>query len=176
MIIPENIKIQIVDKQGEIKALGNLIFGLKIYINDFSYHNYNPVVTQDDGSALITRQDIVENTELKWNNYDFDSNEPTKFELLTWPGEYATQMIQHVENLLRAYKNQDFMLQSFRKVGIAESEIPNEVANLKLIIANDEAYYNRIKNAVNAQYKIITPSIMDTWFDDLPKSYNILVD
>lgn len=65
-----------------------------------------PVVkTDSDGHTWLTKQQIIDNTELKWGNY-IESVVPTKFELYVWEGQSITTLIEAMKRLLSLYKDE----------------------------------------------------------------------
>lgn len=173
MIIPARIDIQLVNSTGQPVALENLLFGLKIFSSENSYHNYSTFKTDAAGHITLTKQDIINNTELKW-----ETNlpaVPTKFELYVWEGKIADEMIKMTAHLLALYNNQDLITQDLKKHNIPDNEIPNalDITNNKAI--EDRAYYEFIKDAVNSTVKIDPPKIEDTWSHSFQKSYKFVV-
>jgi hypothetical protein len=173
MIIPARIDIQLVNSTGQPVALENLLFGLKIFKSDKSWYNYSVFKTDAAGHITLTKQDIINNTELK-----FETNlsaVPTKFELYVWEGKIADEMIKMTAHLLALYNNQDLITQDLKKHNIPDNEIPGALEKTNNKAIEDRAYYEFIKDAVNNTAKIDPPKIEDTWNHSFQKSYKFVV-
>jgi hypothetical protein len=174
MTLPSKIDIQIIDTKGRPNLLENVLFGLKIFISEDSWHNYSVFKSNSAGHITLTKQDIIDNTELKWETNILSTN-PTKFELYVWEGQHTDDIIKMTKRLLQLYNDKDFIQQDLKQHEIADSKIPHalEVTNSKAI--EDKAFYQYIKDAVNSSVKVDTNKIEGVWSDDLQKSYEFII-
>jgi hypothetical protein len=65
MILPSKIDIHIVDAAGGTNLLANILFGLKFFTSDSSWHNYSLFKSDAVGHVSPTKQDMINNTELR---------------------------------------------------------------------------------------------------------------
>lgn len=174
MTLPSKIDIQIIDTTGRPNLLENVLFGLKVFISENSWHNYSVFKSNAAGHITLTKQDIIDNTELKWETNIF-SGAPTKFELYVWEGKQTDDMIKMTKRLLENYNDTDFVIQDLKRHGFTDENIPYalEVTNNKAI--EDKAFYEYIKNAVNNSVKVDTEKVEGVWTDSFQKSYQFII-
>lgn len=174
MTLPSKIDIQIISLTGRPNLLENVLFGLKVSVSDNFWHNYSVFKSNAAGHITLTRQDVIDNTELKWES-NMLSIAPTKFELYVWEGQYTDDMIKMTERLLELYNDKDFIEKDLKRHGIIDENIPDAfvVTNNKAI--EDKAFYEYIKDAVNNSVKVETEKIEGVWTDSFSKSYQFII-
>ncbi len=175
MILPNKIEIQIVDKAGQPNPLANIIFGLKIFSLDGMWYNYTAFRTNSDGYISLTQQEIIDNTELKNNDYTATS-EPTNFELYVWDGQLITGLIKSTKRLLELYSDKEFVQGDLRGHEVTEASIPGAMKVVNKKRADDIAFFERIKDAINDSVQIYTDKIKGSWLDVLPKHYQFVIE
>jgi len=175
MILPTKIDIQITDRIGKPNPLENVLFGLKIFISEDSWHNYSAFKSDIAGQITLTEQDILANTELKWEK-NISPSTTTKFELYVWDGQHTDEIIKITHRLLELYKDKDFITHDLKRHGVLDENIPHaiEVTNNKAI--KDKAFYEYIKNAVNNSVHVDTVKIEGIWNDSFQKSYKFIIE
>ena len=127
MILPSKIEIQVVDKAGRSNPLGNILFGLKIFLGDGSWLNYSPFKTNLLGQIVLTKQQIIDNTDLNQEMDLGSDTTPTKFELYVWDGDQTDDMIRITKQLLELYKGEEFIQADLLQHGIKEENIPDAI-------------------------------------------------
>ena len=174
MTLPSKIDIQIIDSTGRPNLLENVLFGLKVFISDNSWHNYSVFKSNAAGHITLTKQDIIDNTELK-RETNILSIAPTKFELYVWEGQHTDDMIKITKHLLELYNDKDFIEQDLKRHGITDEKTPHAlmVTNNKAI--EDNFFYEYIKDAVNNSVKVDTEKIEGVWTDSFQKSYQFII-
>ena len=175
MTLPIKIDIQIIDSAGRPNSIGNVLFGLKIFISDDSWHNYSVFKSNAAGHITLTRQDIIANTELKWEANVLSAT-PTKFELYVWEGQQADEIIKVTKHLLELYNNKAFLEQDLKKHGIAEDNIPKALESTSSKAIEDKIFYDFIKEAVNSTVNVTTARIEGVWSDGFQKSYQFIIE
>ncbi len=175
MILPDKIEVQVVDKSGQSNPLSNVVFGLKIFTTDGVWHNYSVFKTNAEGYIALTRQQIIDNTELKYNK-DGESGEPTSFELYVWNGPLITTLIKSTKHLLELSGDKEFVKEDLRKHGVAETKIPAAIRATDKKRMDDMAFFEEIKDATNDSVQIYTEKIKDVWLDILPKRYQFVIE
>jgi hypothetical protein len=174
MTLPSKIDIQIINPGGAPNPLANVLFGLKIFISDNSWHNYSVFKSDVNGHITLTSQDIIENTELKWKT-NILSGTPTKFELYVWQGKNTDDMIKMTKHLVELYNDEEFIKQDLKKHGVADENISKALEATKNKAIDDNTFYKFIKDAVNNRVKITTPKIEGIWSDNFEKSYKFVI-
>ena len=117
MILPSRIEIQITDATGKPNLLENVLFGLKIFTSNNSWHNYSPFKSDVAGHIMFTKQDIIANTELKWKK-NLQLMIPTRFELYVWQGEEAIDLIEDTRESLKLFEDEKFVEENLKRHGL----------------------------------------------------------
>jgi hypothetical protein len=174
MILPSRIDIQIVNAAGERHLLGNVLFGLKIFTSNKSWHNYSLFKSDVDGHVVLTAQDIIANTELKWDK-NIQAPTPTKFELYVWKGSDAASLIESVKLLLEHYEDKAAVEQDLKRHGITSENMASALLVVAKQAVEDKKLYSYIKDAVNSLVRINTEKVKGIWTDDVPKFYSFVI-
>ena len=174
MILPSKIEIQITNAAGKPNPLENVLFGLKIFTSDGSYNNYSPFKSDMAGHIVLTKQDIIANTELKWEK-DFQSKIPTIFELYVWQGEEAIDLIETTRELLERYEDEKFIEEDLKRHGIVGESMKHVLLAISKQAPEDKEFYLSIKDAINHLVKVHPKKIAGIWLDDSPKMYQFVI-
>jgi hypothetical protein len=174
MILPATIEIQIMHASGLPNPLANILLGLKIFTIDGGWHNFSFFKTDVEGHVLLTKAQIIENTELKVGGY-IESETPTKFELYIQGGRLTANLIKSTQRLLELYKDKEFLVADLSRRGIAEENIPAAIEAAQKKSGEDKAFFEHIKDAVNDKIQVVTTRITDVWLDSWPKQYTFIV-
>lgn len=174
MILPSKIDIQIIDTAGRSNLLENVLFGLKVFTSDSSWHNYSFFKSNVFGHVALTKQDIIENTELKWEK-NIQVAAPTRFELYVWNGKVAAGLIESTRQSLELYRGKAFVEQDLKQYGIADENIAQALLAIDRQAAEERKFYSYVKDAINNLVKIETEKLEGIWFDDSPKLYQFII-
>jgi hypothetical protein len=174
MVLPSKIEIQIIDALGKPNPLGNVLFGLKVFTSDGSYHNYSPFKSDMAGHVVLTEQNIIANTELKWEK-NLQSKIPTRFELYVWQGEGATDLIETTRELIERYEDEKFIEEDLKRRGIVGESMKHALSVISKQAAEDKEFYLSIKDAINHLVKVHPEKIKGIWLDNSPKSYQFVI-
>jgi hypothetical protein len=175
MVLPDKIEIRIVDRSGQSNPLPNIILGLKVFKNNNAWYNYSVFKTDSDGHIILTRQQIIDNTELKHDRY-IESGTPTRFEIYVWDGLMTVGLINTTKRLLDLYNDESFIRTDLSRHGVAEENIPAAVEATQKKGREDLALFEQIKDAINANVQIYTEKIQDVWLDVSPKQYEFIIE
>jgi len=177
MIIPEKISIQITDKDGNPNQISNVLFGCKIYLSENGWHNYSPFKSDASGQVIVTHEQIINviNDTGFVQEENLLSSEPTTFELHVWEGQFTVELIQRVCQLLQLYTDENGIRDDLRKRKVLEANIPLAIEIINNKAAEDKAFYELIKNAVNNSISVENNKIRGTWENSLPKSYEFVI-
>src|SRR5689334_18005163 len=140
MPLPSKIHIQLIDKMGNPRSTGNILFGLKIFISENSWHNYSFFKTDPRGYVSLTKKDIIDNAELKWKGESIH-NESTKYKLYARDGKQIAEMIETIRQLLLLYDNMDFITEDLKRRKVPDEKIPDAIAIIKNKADEDKALY-----------------------------------
>lgn len=175
MIIPDKIKIELIDNQGNRVPIENVLLGLKLFMSDGSWYNYSFFKTDALGEVTLSRRDIIENTELKWEK-NFLSNASTKFELYVRSGNNTTDLIEAIRRILKLYEDQDAIRKDLRGSQVNEADIDMALANLQNKKFEELAFYEFIEKAVNHHIHSNPEKIEGVWKDSVPKVYRFAIE
>ena len=174
MILPSKIEIQIINVAGRPNPLGNVLFGLNIFTSGSSYYNYSPFKSDMAGHIVLTKQDIIANTELKWEK-NLQSKIPTRFELYVWRGEEAIDLIETTRELLERYEDEKFIEEDLKRHGIVGERMKHALLVISKQVPEDKEFYLSIKGATNHLIKVHPEKIKGIWLDNSPKSYQFVI-
>jgi G3E family GTPase len=174
MILPSKIEIQITNAAGKPNPLGNVLFGLKIFTSDGSYHNYSPFKSDMAGHIVLTKQDIIANTELKWEK-NLQSKIPTRFELYVWQGEQDIDLIEDIRESLKLFEDDKFVEENLKRHGFVGERLKHALSVARKQAAEDKEFYLSIKGAINHLIKVHPEKIKGIWLDNSPKSYQFVI-
>ena len=174
MILPSRIEIQIIDTAGKPNPLRNVLFGLKVFTSDGSYHNYSLFKSDMAGHIVLTKQDIIANTELKWEK-NLQSKIRTRFELYVWQGEQAINLIEDIRESLKLFEDEKFVEENLKRHGFVGERMKHALSVTSKQAAEDKEFYLSIKGAINHLVKVHPKKIASIWLDDSPKSYQFVI-
>jgi hypothetical protein len=174
MVLPDRIEIQIVDDTGRPKFLANVLFGLKIFNDDGSWHNYSFFKTDVNGHISLTKQQIIDNTELKWENY-IETSTPSKFELYVWDGQHLSSFIETLKQILRIYRDEPTLKKDLLTRGVEEEDLPGALRATMEKSREDQALFELIRRCCNNTIQVQNPKIEAVWLDSSPKQYEFRV-
>lgn len=175
MILPECIEIQIVDNKEQPNPLENILLGLRIFIDDNSYHNYSIFKTNSKGKAILTRQQIIDNTGLSWDEVNREKQVPTRFELYIWDGQSTEIFIKSTANLLRLYGDSEFLKNDLIKRGVSLNNIEELLGKVKNKAEEDKKLHEEIRFAINDHIVVKNRELRGEWNDKSPKDYTFEV-
>ncbi len=176
MYIPKQILIEIVNQNNENLDL-EILFGLKIFINNESCHNYSMIKTLSNGKKFISQEDIINNTELK--HLESISNfESEKIEFYIWSCEARNSLI----NCLKATEN---TLNQENPKEVIENELINrgstaedaEKYSIEMVekLRGDLKMLTDLYDCKNCETLFKIESIIDIWKDNSSKTYKFVV-
>jgi hypothetical protein len=139
MILPSKIEIQIINVAGRPNPLGNVLFGLNIFTSGSSYHNYSLFKSDMAGHIVLTKQDIIANTELKWEK-NLQSKVPTRFELYVWRGEKAIDLIEDIRESLKIFEDDKFVEENLKRHGIVGERLKHALSVARKQAAEDKEF------------------------------------
>jgi hypothetical protein len=175
MILPEYIEIQIVDERERPNPLENILLGLKLFMEDNSYHNYSIFKTNSKGKITLTRQQIIDNSGLSWDKVNRENQIPTRFELYIWDGKSTESLIKSTSNLLKLYDNSEFLQNDLIKRGVSPNNLETELKKVKNKAEEDKKLYEEIRLAINDNITVKNRELHGEWNDKSPKDYTFTV-
>jgi hypothetical protein len=175
VIIPDKIEIQVVDSSGQPNPLENVLFGLKLFRDANSWYTYSLFKSNHSGHIILTRQDIIDNTEIKNEKFSIASTS-THIELRVWEGEQTEQFKRAIGKLMQAYDDDNFIEADLKRRGVKDYDIEKAIFVTQNKAIEDKRIYESIKNAINNSVNIKTRQIEDHWTDSQPKFYKFTID
>jgi hypothetical protein len=99
-LLPNKITVQLKDKNGENLKIENVLCHLNIYIDSLSYYTYSFIPTNSNGIVNLTKEQMIQNTELK---HYFDERipldkTPGKFDFMLMDNNMLDKIISNMEN------------------------------------------------------------------------------
>jgi hypothetical protein len=175
MTIPGKIEIQIIDSLGNPNPISNVLFGMKIFMKDGSWHNFSYFKTDRFGHIVLTKGDIIHNTELK-SDVSLHLEISPKIELYVWEGPHTDYNIKRMQRLMELYDDEDFIKGDLRSHGVSEGTLPNAIRATQNKAAEDRTFYEWIRTVVNSSVNIYTDKIEDEWTDSSPRYYQFTIE
>ena len=175
MILPDKIEIQITNRSGVINPIKNIMFGLKVYADNHLRYNYPVMKTDYNGSITLTRQKIIDGTEIK-HDVNNKLNLPTKFELYVWSGDLVLDLIKSTKHILELYEDNKTIHAGLLNHGIREEDFAFAIELTREKSLNDRELFNEIKDAINDRVVVYTDRVEDVWIDASSKQYQFIIE
>ena len=175
MQLPGKIQIQIVNKLGEINPLDNIFFGLKIFTDEGHWHNYSFFKTDLTGRVELSRQQIIDNAEINYP-VNFSIGTPTEFQIYVWDGKLINDLMLATKRIADIYKDNNLLNQQLLKEGFSKEAIPGMIESFSIQPDNNTELYEYLKDVKNSSVQVYTTKIQDVWMDELPKSYQFIIE
>ena len=164
-ILPNKMSVQLKDKNGENLKKGKVLCRLNIYIDSLNYYTYSFIPTNSDGIVNLTKEQMIQNTELK---HDFDERlpvdrTPVKFDFYVMDTNMIHSIILNMEN----YLNVDIELikSDFKNRGLTDTQIALQIPAIEEKMKSDKELYEFLKKNKNAEldYSNGEMKITDYW-------------
>lgn len=175
MKIPQQIQIEIVNQNDENLAL-EIVFGLKIFINNGSYYNYSMIKTFANGKKLILQEEIINSTELKYlenlSNFEFE-----KIEFYVWDCDSMNNLINYLnytENNLNKDNARELYVNELIERGFTRADAEKYSVGTVEKLRSDLKMLSDFKGCKNCETQFIIESINDIWEDDSTKTYKFV--
>ena len=163
-ILPNEITIQLKGENGENLKIENVICHLNIYINDLNYHTYSFIPTDSNGIVRLTKEQIIQNTELK-HYYDQGislDTKPMKFDFFVKDSNSLNILIPNLKKYLSV--DIDSVKQDLKNKGVSDEQIGNYISSIQQKMDSDKKLYNTIKNHKNSELDFSTSDYKITAF------------
>jgi len=149
IILPKSFEVQLLDEHSNELKSKNILCQLNIFKNDNSYYTYSFIPTNNSGKIILTRKNLIFNTELKHeiNQPKSNKSEPTKFEFFVIGNELITRMTKSIKSFIGRTENE--IKEELNGLFSNQDQINKEVQKVKLIQSKDEKLYNLLKSNTN---------------------------
>lgn len=130
------------DSNNENLEIENVLCHLNIYSNPTSYYTYTFIPTNAFGKVILTKDDILANTELKHcfdDKLGLDKTE-VKFEFFILGKEFLNLIIKDMENYLKIKPEE--IKEDLRRRGFGEQQIENEIPRALKMQSEDKILYD----------------------------------
>lgn len=150
IILPKSITLQLKNLEGNNLEIENVLFHLNIFIGDSgAYYTYNSIPTNSQGTLSLTRQQIINNTELK-HYYDHEvtlDTRPVKFEIFILDAAFLSTLILSIGNYLSI--NLASIKADLKRRGLSETQIEKEIPKIEKVKKRDYIFYEFLKSNNN---------------------------
>lgn len=164
-ILPNKISVQLKDENGDNLKMENVICQLNIYIDSLSYYTYSFIPTNSNGIVNLTKEEMIQNTELK---HYFDERipldkTPVKFEFMVMDNNLLNGIISSMEN----YVNIDIesIKTDLKSRGLTDAQIALQIPAIEEKKKSDKQLFEFLKKNKNAElnYSNGEKKITDFW-------------
>ncbi len=145
IILPNNLKIQLKSKDGKNIEKENILCHLNIYIDSTSYYTYSFIPTNSKGIVNLTKEEIVQNTELK---HYYDESLPLDFRPVKFDFFVMDKaMIDNLISTMKNYLDQDIesIKYNLKNNGFTEEQIRKQVVLIEEKLELDKKLYELLK-------------------------------
>ncbi len=175
IILPNNLKIQLKNKDGKNIEQENILCHLNIYIDSTSYYTYSFIPTNSNGIVNLTKEQIVQNTELK---HYYDESLPLDFRPVKF--DFFVMDKAMIDNLIFTMKNyldQDIesIKYNLKNNGFTEEQIQKQVVLIEEKLELDKKLYELLKKNNNKELDYSQGEIKLTsfWKEKSNYQYNL---
>lgn len=150
-ILPNKFSVQLKDENGEHIKIENVLCHLNIYMDSLSYYTYSFIPTDSNGTVNLTKEQIIQNTELK-HYYDESlplNNTPVKFDFFVMDNNMLNGIISSMEN----YVNIDIesIKADLKSRGLTDSQIAIQIPMIEEKMKADQQLFEFLKKNKNAE-------------------------
>ena len=174
-ILPKTLKVQLITADNKALKLDNVLCHLNIYSDNGNYYTYSFIPTNSNGCVVLTREQIVNNTELKhfYNDTLLLDNNPVKFEFLVLDKTFISDFINSTKMYLTI--DQDATLQELRSRGLAEEQIKKAAPYIEQKREEDRLFNEFLQKNKNQSldYSSEKSKIVDHWVEEMDYSYEL---
>lgn len=171
-ILPGKISIQLQNKNGENLRTENILCHLNIYIDLWSYYTYSFIPSNSNGTIILTKEQLIQNTELK---HSFDEklpldSTPVKFDFFVMD----TNMINGIISSMEHYLSIDikFIKAGLKKQGLTDEQIAFQIPMIEEKMESDQQLYLFLKKNKNAELENKNRELKLTGFWENESDYN----
>ncbi len=174
-ILPNNISVQLIDNKGDKIKTANILCHLNIYINSSSYYTYSFIPTNSDGKVNLTKEQIIQNTELK-HYYDKTiplERIPIKFDFIIMDTNLINGMIASMNNYLSV--DIESIKLDLKQRGLTESQISLQISTIEEKFKTDKKLLEILENNQNSKTDNSNrmKKITDFWDSESDYNYEI---
>lgn len=175
LLIPKSVTFQILDENSKHLMMKNILCHLNIFIGKNSYHSYSFIPTNINGQISLTKEEIINYTELKGQNISIKNTkiESTKFEFYIIDHE----IINITFNALNKYLNlsEENILSELRKIFNNEITISTELEKFKLKQIEDQKLFRVLEKSRNSRllFSSNKSKISGEWKQEIDYTYEL---
>jgi hypothetical protein len=167
--LPSRIIIDLIDLKNQPVKKANVMFGLRIFTTKDSCHNWSPLYTNAEGKIEVFHHQIIENTELKWEQYNEYENTLTKAEIYAWDNNLIDSLSTGLQGLMRAYADEENVRRQLSQFGFQGKALEVEYEKVKSKATEDRYFANQV--ALSQANKLIFENNLMTDYWELDQEY-----
>ncbi len=174
-ILPNKISIQLKDKDGDNLKMENVLCHLNIYIDSLSYYTYSFIPTNSNGIVNLTKEEMIQNTELK---HYFDEKipmdkTPVKFDFMVMDNNLLNGIISSMENYLNI--DIESIKTDLKSRGLTDVQIALQIPAIEEKMKSDKQLSEFLKKNKNAElnYSNGEKKITDFWNSESDYNYEL---
>lgn len=176
-IIPSSMRIQLKDLNNENLEIENVLCHLNVYKDSLSYYTYSFIPTNSSGVVLLTREEIIRNTELK---HYYDDNlaldkEPVKFDFFILDQTILKEFISGLKGYLEI--KPESIKEDLKRRGFNDEKIEKSIPIVIKKQKEDQELYEFLiqnKNG-NLEYSEKNSKIIGYWNDISDYQYELKI-
>jgi protein tyrosine phosphatase len=174
-LLPNKISIQLKDENGENLKMENVLCHLNIYIDSLSYYTYSFIPTNANGIVNLTKEQMIQNTELK---HYFDERipldkTPVKFDFMVMDNNMIDGIILSMENYLSI--DIKSIKADLKSRGFTDAQIALQIPSIEEKMKSDKQLSEFLKKKKNAEldYSNGEKKITDFWNSESEYNYEL---
>ena len=154
IIIPNSLKFQLKDLNDLDFVFNNVLCQLNIYQNTKSYYSYSYIPTNSNGEIVLTKDDIIQNTELK---YHFDEGltldeSPVRFEFFVIDHGIISFLISNMKKNLNV--KPDSVKSELMKRGLNNEQVMTELSKITSKHKSDKIFLEFVAQNKNIELEL----------------------
>lgn len=176
--LPKTFTVQLIDTNGDPIKTENILLHLNIYIDSGYYYTYNFIPTDSNGKVTLTKQQIIQNTELK---HDYDERIP--LDTTPVPFDFMVMDSNLLEGLISSMKayltiDLDSIKSDLKNRGFTEAQIAAQIPMIEQKMKSDRALYELLKKHQNPAFNSVEdqPKMKGSWTTEGAVSYDVILD
>ena len=174
-ILPNKLTFQLKTEEGKNIEIENILCHLNVYIDSTSYHTYSFIPTNSNGLVQLTKNQIIENTELKHSYSDNIKleNKPVKFDFFVMESDYLNSLISSMENYLKI--DIESIKLDLKNRGFTDSQIALQIKPIREKLKADKELCEFLKKNRNAEIDKLKSEmkITDSWSQEIDYKYEL---
>jgi hypothetical protein len=177
IILPKTLTVQLMTPGGHPVSHENILCHLDIFGGEGSYYTYSFIPTNTNGTISLTRQQILDNTELQhcYNASLTLTKEPVEFRFYVMSKDFLSAFIKNIDAYLSA--DETITLHLFRSQGMPEADLKRASEQIAQKKQFDRTFNEFLKKNNNGlfDYDEVKSKVTGYWTDEIDYKYELIM-